>query len=159
MRDDEFTEFVTSAYPALVRSAYLLVGDRGQAEDLVQSALYKTYVKWDRVQLPEAYTRTTLLRLAGKAGRRRWRGEIPHAETPADFYEDSSDSLDVRTALAQLPWSQRSVLVLRYFDDLTEAQTAEALGCSLGTVKSRASRGLTALRATGLLTDTEVRDG
>jgi RNA polymerase sigma-70 factor (sigma-E family) len=156
----EFSDFVTSRYAGLVRTAYLLVGDRGHAEDLVQSALVRCYAGWDKLagpQVAEAYTRTTMIRLAQRWGRRRWRGEVPSADVP-----DSPDSpflveqsLDLRRALVGLSWAQRSVLVLRYFDDLTEQQTAQVLGCSVGTVKSRASRGLAQLRATGLLTDLE----
>jgi len=165
-----FAEFVSLRYPSLARSAYLLVGDRGSAEDLVQAALFSTFAAWGRlhaVEAAEAYTRTTMVRLAGRWSRRRWRGEIPHAQITwpqgsADPSSEADAAVDVLVALNRLPLSQRAVLVLRYFDDLSEAETAKVLGCSVGTVKSRASRGLATLRAAGLLGPsvmTEVRDG
>jgi RNA polymerase sigma-70 factor (sigma-E family) len=163
---DEFSEFVARSYRPLVRTAYLLVGDAGHAEDLVQSALMRTMRSWHRLRATEAamaYTRVTIVRLAGRWRERRWRGEIPSDALPdrSDGAESSAvAALDVRAALARLPWAQRAVLVLRYFEDLTEPQTAELLGCSTGTVKSRASRGLATLRETGLLgNQTEVHDG
>jgi RNA polymerase sigma-70 factor (sigma-E family) len=166
----DFVGFVASRYRALVGSAFLLVGDRGQAEDLVQDALFRTFLAWDRlraVEAAEAYTRTTMVRLAGRWWRRRWRGEVP-----ADTDETACAAwgvpvgvdvaLDVRAALAVLPWQQRAALILRFFDDLSEVDTAAVLGCSVGTVKSRTSRGLASLRAAGILAyvmDGEVRDG
>lgn len=157
----EFADFVRARYPNLLRTAYLLVGDRGLAEDLVQAGLIKTLGAWDRLVHPdvaEAYMRTTIVRLAGRWGRRRWHGEIPTSRVPdieTASAPDSGLALDVRRALAQLPWEQRAVLVLRYFDDLSEGDIAAALGCSVGTVKSRASRALDALRRDGLLVSEE----
>jgi len=158
-----FAQFVDARYAALVRSAYLLVGDRGHAEDVVQSALVKTLGAWTRlaaVEAAEAYTRTTMVRLAARAARRRWRGEIATGELPEDTVAgaDPATAIAVRTALRRLPWPQRAVLVLRFLDDLSEQQTADVLGCSVGTVKSRTSRGLAALRSSGLL-DAEVLHG
>jgi RNA polymerase sigma-70 factor (sigma-E family) len=157
---DAFAEFVTAKYASLARTAYLLVGDRGHAEDLVQSALLSTMRAWERLAAPDAaesYTRTTMVRLAGKWARRRWRNEIP-----SDFTEDhdaatndAALALDIQTALKKLPLPQRAVIVLRFFDDLSERETAAALGCSEGTVKSRTSRALARLRASGLLEETE----
>jgi RNA polymerase sigma-70 factor (sigma-E family) len=165
IESDEFARFVTHGYRPLVRTAFLLVGDAGHAEDLVQSALLRTLRSWDKLQSTDAafaYTRTTMIRLAGRWRARRWRGEIPSEALP-DAPSDNDPhpaTLDIRAALAQLPWAQRAVLVLRYFDDLTEAQTAQLLGCSAGTVKSRANRGLAALRSSGLLAAAaEARDG
>jgi RNA polymerase sigma-70 factor (sigma-E family) len=165
-----FADFVASRYSSLARSAYLLVGDRGAAEDLVQSALVRTFGAWGRlraIEAAESYTRTTMVRLAGRWGRRRWRGEIPTEQITrrpdsADLSSAADGAMDVRVALSRLPLAQRAVLVLRYFDDLSEADTARVLGCSVGTVKSRGSRGLAALRTAGLLGPaamTEVRDG
>jgi RNA polymerase sigma-70 factor (sigma-E family) len=165
-----FVEFVSARYPALVRLAFLLVGDRGHAEDLVQSSLYRTFLAWEKlraIEAAEAYTRTTMIRLAGHWSRRRWRGEIPDAgpeSRQGRFDPDGSvdAALDMQVALSQLPYAQRAVLVLRFFDDLSEAQVASVLGCSVGTVKSRTSRGLARLRAAGLLSDStamEARDG
>lgn len=167
--DAAFAWFVASSHRPLLRSAYLLVADRGQAEDLVQETLFRTYLAWHRLRAREAalaYARTTLVRLAARRARRRWRGEVPDADAglgaPPAMSRDVDLALDVRAALTRLPWGQRVVLVLRYFDDLSEAQTAAVLGCSLGTVKSRAGRGLQALRAAGVLApavESEARDG
>jgi len=159
-RDDEFADFVAARYRALVRTGFGLTGDVGHAEDLAQSALIKTYLSWGRLREPgnaEAYARRTLVRLALRERQRRWRGEISAerlpelagAEVPA---VDSRDlALDVRNALAALPADQRAVLVLRYLDDQSEADTAQMLGIPPGTVKSRAARGLACLRKAGLL--------
>lgn len=166
----DFAEFVRARYDALTRSAYLLTGDRGSAEDAVQSALMKTLAAWDRLEAREAaetYTRTTMVRLVGRWRRRRWRGEIP---TPRQEFTDSTgealgtdrdmDGLRVRDLLIRLPYEQRAVLVLRYFADLSERPTAEVMACSVGTVKSRTSRALAALRDSGLLMDREeAHDG
>jgi RNA polymerase sigma-70 factor (sigma-E family) len=159
-----FEVFVESRYSSLVRSAYLLIGDRGHAEDVVQSALVKTLAAWD--QLPadaaaEAYTRTTMIRLAGRWRRRSWHGEIPTSDVPDHDpglrgAVDPTTSVDVRRALAGLKWNQRAVLVLRYLDDLSVEQTAAVLGCSTGTVKSRTNRALVSLRRSGLLADERV---
>jgi RNA polymerase sigma-70 factor (sigma-E family) len=133
----------------------------------VQTALYKTFTHWDRLRSPraaEAYTRTTMVRLAARWGRRRWLGERPTADVGrAVALPDVADAavlgLDLRAALCRLPPSQRAAIVLRYFDDLSEADTAAVLGCSVGTVKSRVSRGLAGLRATGLLGDSAATGG
>jgi RNA polymerase sigma-70 factor (sigma-E family) len=165
---EEFRAFVAARYPALVRTARLLVTDPTQAEDLTQNALLTTFVHWRSIReahAAEAYTRTVLTRLAIKGGRRKWRGERPTADlpeslVPGDRYAGVDEADVVRRALAALPLEQRAVLVLRYYADLSEAQTAEALKCSVGTVKSRTSRALTALRASGLLEDElEAHDG
>ena len=156
-----FAAFVRSWHASFVYSAYLIVGDRGHAEDAVQSALMKTAAAWDRLPSDEAaaaYTRTTMIRLLGRWGRRRWHGELSTSD-PADGIAESDptldlpSALDVRRALGALSWPHRSVLVLRFFDDLGVEQTAEVLGCSVGTVKSRTSRALEVLRRSGLLID------
>ncbi len=159
-RDDEFAEFVAARYRALVRTGLLLTGDSGRAEDLAQSALIRTYLAWSRLRAPanaEAYARRTLVRLALRARQRRWNAEIATgrvgqdgAGAPAEPGHDDL-VLDVRRALAALPAGQRAVLVLRYLDDQSEAETARLLGISAGTVKSRAARGLASLRRAGLL--------
>jgi RNA polymerase sigma-70 factor (sigma-E family) len=156
-RESEFTEFVAARYRALVRTGWLLAGDRGHAEDLAQSALIRTYLAWHRLRDPanaEAYARRALVRLALRGRARRWNseiaaGEIP--ESPAPRPGDGDLAIDVRRALAALPAGQRAVLVLRYLDDLSEADTARLLGISPGTVKSRAARGLASLREAGLV--------
>lgn len=152
-RDEAYSAFVAARYRALVRTAYLLVGDRGHAEDLVQQALIRAYAAWNRIENPqavEAYTRKILVRAAVRWRSRRWHGEVPTAELPDVPVSSDLDEFDaVRRALASLPVGQRAVLVLRFLDDLSEARTAEVLGISIGTVKSRTARGLAALRAGG----------
>jgi RNA polymerase sigma-70 factor (sigma-E family) len=156
-RTARFSEFVAARYNVLIRSAYLMTGDAGQAEDVVQAALFKTFLAWDRLSADAAalnYTRTTVVRLLGRWSRRRSAGEVVGITLDRDDVGEVADigqSVDVRRALATLPWAQRAVLVLRYFDDLSEIETARVLNCSPGTVKSRSSRGLQALRASGLL--------
>lgn len=159
MRDEEaFGRFVLAAYPGLLRRAYFLVGDRGHAEDLVQSALATGYLRWRRVHEPEAYLRTVMARTAIGWRSRRWNGECPTDPLPdgvetRDAFADVDRFDVVRRALMSLPMEQRAVVVLRYFDDCTEAEIARVMGCSIGTVKSRASRALTALRDSGLLAE------
>lgn len=160
-RDDEFADFVAARYRALLRTGLALTGDLGHAEDLAQSALVKTYLAWGRLReiaSAESYARRTLVRLALRERQRRWHGEIsseqlPEPDATAAASRTGSDDLaiDIRRALATLPVEQRAVLVLRYLDDQTEAETAHLLGISPGTVKSRASRGLASLRQAGLL--------
>jgi RNA polymerase sigma-70 factor (sigma-E family) len=157
-RDDEFAAFVAARYRALVRTGLLLTNDAGHAEDLAQSALIRTYLAWGRLREPqnaEAYTRRTLTRLAIRAGQRRWKSEVSAGALPESQSRQvpapDDLALDVRAALAQLPAGQRAVLVLRYLDDCSEAETARLLGISPGTVKSRAARGLASLRQAGLL--------
>lgn len=162
-----FSAFVGSRYPALVRYGVLLTGDRGHGEDLVQSALVKTYRAWSRLHpdgQPEAYTRTVMERMAWRLVRRRWRGELPTADLPeraadGDAYADRDRADAVLQALRTLPAQQRIVLVLRYWAGLSEAQIAERLGCSAGTVKSRASRAVAFLQASHLLDDRHERSG
>jgi RNA polymerase sigma-70 factor (sigma-E family) len=159
-RDDEFADFVAARYRALVRTGLALTGDVGHAEDLVQSALIKTYLSWGRLREPsnaEAYTRRTLVRLAIAERRRRWHGEVSSERLPetATAYLSGTEreelALDVRRALAAIPIDQRAVLVLRYLDDQSETETAALLGIPPGTVKSRAARGIASLRQCGLL--------
>lgn len=167
-RDEDFAAFMAARYRALVRTGLLLTGDVGHAEDLTQSALIRTYLAWTRLRGPasaEAYARKTLVRLAVRARRRRWSGEVASshpglARSPAEPLTASARSdlaMDVRRALAALPAGQRAVLVLRYLDDQSEAETARLLGISPGTVKSRTARGLASLRQAGLLDQEEDR--
>ena len=131
------------------RTAFLLVGDWHRAEDLTQEALTRIYVAWprlrDKTQLG-AYARTVLVRLVIDASRRS--RETPVGDVPDTAYVPAShDQRDViLSALGSMPRRQRAVLVLRYWEDFSVAQTAEALGCAEGTVKSQAARGLAALR-------------
>lgn len=154
-----FAEFVALRSPSLQRAAYLLVGDVGLAQDLVQEALTKTYVAWPRLRRPEAaeaYARKAMTTTAISWFRRRSWAERPSRSEPASDRDadrgggDPTDSLVERrlllTALAQLPPRQRAVVVLRFYEDLTEAQTAEAMGCAIGTVKSQTSKALRRLK-------------
>ncbi len=146
--DDGFRAFVEQQWGPLVRMAYLLTGDRGHAEDLVQAALEKTHRKWGRVsqmEAPVAYARRAMVNTATSWRRRRRVSEVPLliSDGPAaDPYGPVDQRHQVVTALRTLPPRMRAVLVLRYFADLSETEAAEALGCSVGTVKSQASRGL-----------------
>jgi RNA polymerase sigma-70 factor (sigma-E family) len=146
-----FDDFVAASSHRLLRTAYLLCGDHGHAEDLVQTALLRTARRWRQARdSPEAYARAVVVNLA----KDRWRqlGRQP-AESPLDMdvpdpHVDVFSERDVLLRAAQrLPAGQRAVLVLRYFDDLSVEETAAALGCSTGTVKSQTSRALDNLRA------------
>ena len=154
----EFEEFVRGRSTTLLRTAYLLTGDRGHAEDLLQGVLERVARRWSSIDgAPEAYARRALANAATNRWRRRRAVEVElfeeHARTTPDATEHLARRDQLVRGLQQLPVRQRAVLVLRYFDDLTEAETATALGCSVGTVKSHASRGLDRLRA--LVVDSE----
>jgi RNA polymerase sigma-70 factor (sigma-E family) len=144
----DFEAFVAARRPALLRSAYLLTGSHHDAEDLVQTTLLRVVPKWNRIAThPEPYVRRVLARESVTRWRgRRWR-ERSVAELPeAAAHERPDDRAALLQAMATLSPRQRAVLVLRYFDDLTESATAEALGISLGAVKSHARGGLARLR-------------
>lgn len=148
MRDD-FEAFVTARYGALLRTAYLLTGDHHDAEDLLQQSLIKAVGAWGRLEGdPEPYVRTILVRQnVSRWRRRRWR-ELSTG-TPPDVIsleEPADDRLVLLRALDLLAPRQRAVVVLRYYEDLTESQTAEALGISPGTVKSQIRDALRRLR-------------
>jgi RNA polymerase sigma-70 factor (sigma-E family) len=164
--DEEFARFVDGAFVGLVQFGTLLVGSRAGGEDVAQTALIKVYGAWSRIDdkaAAGAYTRKVMIRLAERGRRRRWNGERPTAIDPdAVVTLDRSDEVAVASAvhqaLATLPLAQRAVLVLRYYDGCSEAEIADMLGISAGTVKSRAARGLAALRETGLLADEEMEE-
>lgn len=149
-----FAEFVAARSPSLHRTAYLMVGDRGLAQDLLQEALTKTYVAWPRLRDPanaEAYTRKAITTTAISWYRRRSWGERPtDTVTERRSQADHADDLSTRdllwSALQSLPPRQRATIVLRFYEDLSEARTAEVLGCAPGTVKSQVSAGLRKLR-------------
>jgi RNA polymerase sigma-70 factor (sigma-E family) len=151
-RLDAFGEFVAARSGALLRTAVLLAGgDRQHGEDLLQDAFAETYRRWTRISsvgASEAYTRTILVRLATRRWqRRRYESSLDSvADGPTAASRDVDLGIDVRRFLGSLPARQRAVVVLRYFDDRTEAEIAQLLGCAPGTVKSHASRALTTLR-------------
>jgi len=159
---DDFGAFVAARGNALWRSAWLLTSDHQLAEDLVQTALAKSWRAWSRVGPDsfEAYVRRVLFTTYVSWWRRKWRGERPTAELPetATTAVDTDARNDLVAALAGLPRGQRAVVVLRYFEDLTEQQTADLLGISVGTVKSQCSRALTSLRSSPHLQREESAD-
>ncbi|QLQ10385.1 MAG: SigE family RNA polymerase sigma factor [Nocardioidaceae bacterium] len=151
MDEAGFTEWVAGVERQLLRSAYLLTGDLHRAEDLVQEALVKVALRWSRLrdQYPTAYARRILVRDAATGWRRRRETPVDQVTEFAKRPEVSSDAeaeLIVRRALARLTPAQRAVVVLRHFDDLTERETAEILGVSVGTVKSQNAAALARLR-------------
>ena len=157
-----FDDFVLSRGDSLWRSAWLLTGDAQLAEDLVQTALAKAWPKWERVGPDgfEPYVRRILFTTYASWWRRKWRAERPTEPMPepatAAPFPDPDQHSDIVYALAALPRGQRAVLVLRYFEDLTEAQTAEVLGISVGTVKSQTARALRSLRTSQFLSETST---
>jgi RNA polymerase sigma-70 factor (sigma-E family) len=144
-----FEEFVLARRAALLRTAYLLTGSHADAEDLVQVALLRCVPRWKRIaDRPEPYVRQVLARESISRWRaRRWRetsvAEVPDQPSPA---APAVERMALRSALMALPPRQRAVIVLRYYDDLTEKQTAAMLGIAVGTVKSQARDGLARLR-------------
>jgi RNA polymerase sigma-70 factor (sigma-E family) len=160
MNEADFTDFVAHRAPALLRTAFLLCGgDRGAAEDLLQDVLSRAYPKWRRIRdKPEPYLRASLANAAANRWRLRSRrvAEVPLENAPSPtrpgHEQQIVDEDAVVRALHELPPRMRAVLVLRFFDDMTEADAAKALRCSTGTVKSQTSRGLARLRE--LLDDT-----
>lgn len=151
-----FRAFAAAHRPALRRAAFLLSGDWHQADDLVQTTLVKLFVAWPRVrsrESPEGYTHRILVRCYLDERRRPWRRESPvdTIDLDAATTAPQDDLLDLRTALARLPRRQRATLLMRFWLDASVTQTADALGCSEGTVKSQTARALTTLR--GLLGD------
>ena len=165
----EFREFVTARWIALLRTAYLLTGDHGRAEDLVQNALVRVHRHWAKVLAeddgsqergPEAYVRKTMVNLNTDWWRRlgsreRPGGILPGGDRPsaADAYAEMELREDLWAELRALPAKMRATLVLRYFEDLGEAETADILGCSIGAVKSQCSRGLARLQKAMTVSD------
>jgi RNA polymerase sigma-70 factor (sigma-E family) len=145
-----FQEFVELRYADLLRTAYLLTGTREAAEDLVQGALVTTMRHWRRVTDPAAYVRRAMVNQRTSLWRRIGAWEVltdvlPDRAAPDDS-ANRADRDELLSALNRLPVRMRTVLVLRYWEDLSELDTAETLGCSVGTVKSQSSRGLRRLR-------------
>ncbi|MFG1872782.1 SigE family RNA polymerase sigma factor [Micromonospora arborensis] len=151
--EEQFREFVAARSAALLRTAYLLTGDWATAEDLLQTALTKTYLAWKRlggIEAVEPYARRVMVNTSTSWWRRRWHGERPTEVLPeragVDEIEQQLNRDLLWRHLRELPHRQRAVLVLRYYEDMSEAQTAAMLDISPGTVKSQASRALATLR-------------
>ena len=148
----DFEEYVAARQRALVGFAYLLTADHHAAEDLVQTALAKAYVRWAKIRergSAEAYVRKIIVNENASMWRRAWRRKERTTDEPPDRGIDDADPTghgEMWGYVKQLPPRQRAVLVLRFYEDLTEAQTAESLGCSIGTVKSQTSKALASLR-------------
>jgi RNA polymerase sigma-70 factor (sigma-E family) len=151
---DGFREFVQARSGSLLRSGWLLTGDWPSAEDLVQTALAAAWPRWGdlrRQDAPELYVRKIMVNTFLRWRQRRWNGEIatgyvPDMQAHGDVFAQVDARQSLITALDRLPPRQRAVVVLRYFADQTEAQTAEAMGCSVGTVKAHAAKALARLR-------------
>ncbi len=151
-----FDDFVATRSTRLLRTAYLLTHDRALAEDLVQTSLAKAWFAWARIEgQPDAYVRRVMVNTYSSWWRRRWNGEEATAELPERGARSGhrpaedvrvDDRTDLWRALARLPKRQRAVVVLRFYEDLSEVETAEIMQCSVGTVKSQASRALAKLR-------------
>ena len=151
--EQDFVQFVSARWSSLYRLAYLLTASPSAAEDLLQTTLEKAYVSWSRIgrmEFPEAYVRRMLVNALVSSRRRAWLREVPSESVP----EVSGGAIDVGVVdrsllwplVCALPVRQRAVIVLRYYEDLTEAQIAEVLGCAPGTVKSQTSAAMKALR-------------
>jgi RNA polymerase sigma-70 factor (sigma-E family) len=161
---DGFAEFVAARSDALLRSAWLLTGDGGRAEDLLQTVLADVWRRWATITAaghPEAYVRRALFTTYVSWWRRRWRSEVPgrppDKSARGDLAAESADRDAVRRALARLSRQQRAVVVLRYVEDLSIQRTAEVLGCSHNTVKVQASRALRILRTDPHLETSAIR--
>ena len=155
-----FDEFATTRRPALLRTAYLLTGHAEDAEDLVQTTLIRVVPKWGKIQdNPEPYVRKVLAREATNRWRtRRWREtSVEHLPDREAAEPSLTWNITVRDALLRLPPRQRAVIVLRFYDDLTEPETAATLGIAIGTVKSQTSDALARLRT--LIPDLAASDG
>jgi RNA polymerase sigma-70 factor (sigma-E family) len=152
VRDEAgFRTFVEANGATLLHAARLLTGDHHRGEDLVQTALTRVYLKWGRIDAPLPYARRALVNAHIDQTRRRWWGERPTETLPdtaeTDAETTASDSRDqLRRMLAELPPKDRAVIVLRYYCDLSERDTADTLGLPVGTVKSSCARALARLR-------------
>ena len=157
--DAEFTEFMLRCWPRLVRLGYALTGDRGFGEDLAQTALARAYSSWPRVARagnPDAYVRKIVVNASRDGFRRRHVDEVLTDSLPEVMAGETASPVQrsaLFAALLKLPAGQREVVVLRYWLDLTETETADAVGCSVGNVKSQASRALAKLRLSPELSD------
>jgi RNA polymerase sigma-70 factor (sigma-E family) len=155
-RDADFSAYLAARQPALLRTAYLLTGDVHTAEDVVQTAFAKLYLSWHKVQRAESldgYMRRIVVNEANSLWRRPWRRRevsadvLPEVARSTEY--DDGRAAAVWALVCGLPPRQRAVIVLRYYEELSEAEIARVLGISEGTVKSQASRALAGLRASG----------
>lgn len=152
MSDPTFEEFMAARWRPLFRTAYLLVGSREQAEDLLQTALARTCVRWGSIrekQAADAYVRRAMVNLAQREWRRRGREVLTDAVPDAghDHLGVRADHVALWAEVAKLPSRMRATLVLRYFEDLSVEETARELGCSTGAVKSQTHHAIARLRA------------
>ena len=157
---DDFTAFVRARGHALTRTAFLLSGDQALAEDTVQAALARAYVRWSRVRRadsPEAYVRRMVVNQHISSWRARRHHEVAQADVPDSVLADPTQQVATRLVLHQavrrLPAKQRAAVVLRYYEDLPDAEIADILGCSAATVRSQISRALATIRSHGTLLD------
>jgi RNA polymerase sigma-70 factor (sigma-E family) len=155
-----FDTFVLGRTDRLLRTAYLLTRDHALAEDLLQTALTKAWTAWHRIDAdPEPYVRKIMVNTYATWWRRKWTGERPTEVLPetagANEIDTHAERRDLRSALGRLPRRQRATVVLRYYEGLSEAETAAVLGCSVGTVKSTCSRALAKLRIDPALNPSE----
>ena len=148
-----YEEFVAANGDGLVKLAYAICGDRGRAEDAVQEALTRVYQRWSRLTDPLAYARRTAINATRDDWRRSMRADRAHSEVarvPSADVDDPQERLVTNSALMEaldeLPHGQRAVIVLRYGSQLSEAETAAALGITTGTVKSQTARALARMR-------------
>jgi RNA polymerase sigma-70 factor (sigma-E family) len=149
--EDGFEEWARTRTPSLLRAAYVLTSHQQAAEDLVQCALERVAISWRRIDdQPDAYARKVLYRLGIRRWRRRRAGEFLTAQPPDGSSPDEISALETRVvfqaALQRLTRSQRGVLMLRFYEDLSEAEAAAVLGCSVGAIKSQTHKALQALR-------------
>jgi RNA polymerase sigma-70 factor (sigma-E family) len=153
---EEFAEFVVARQSHMLRTAYLLCNDRQFAEDIVQQILEKLYVAWPKVaaaRSPDAYVRKAIMNLYLDEMRRAWRHRERSNADPTDGRSELrppplDDRVDLARALSRLPKRQRMVLILRFAEDLSVAETAAVMGCAEGTVKAHTAAGIRALRQT-----------
>ena len=145
-RDADFEAFVALRLPHLLKLGRALTGDEHRGADLVQDALERTLLAWAKVVDPDAYVRRVMVNRSVSVWR-KLRREQPLSEQPEPTGTDRPHDHELFAAVRRLPSRQRAVIALRYYEDLTEAQTADVLGCSVGTVKSQANRAMAALRA------------
>ena len=159
-----FDDFVAARSGRLLRTAYLLTRDHALAEDLLQTSLTKAWFAWSRIDGdPEPYVRKVLVNTYSSWWRRRWNDEHATEELPESEHHDHAGEVttqaDLWAALGRLPRRQRAVVVLRYFEDLTEVETARVLACSVGTVKSQTSKAFAKLRIDPSLVATAPEGG